>query len=40
MKKLRFTDKHIIFALKLDELGTSVPEVCRKLSTSDSTFHT
>ncbi|TCQ69895.1 transposase [Raoultella ornithinolytica] len=36
MKKSRFTEEQIIFALKQAELGTSVPDVCRKLSISDS----
>lgn len=31
MKKSRFTDGKIAFALKQAELWTSVPDVCRKL---------
>lgn len=38
MKKSRFTEEQIVFALKQAELGTSVPEVCRKLGISDATF--
>jgi putative transposase len=40
MKKSRFTEEQIVFALKLAELGTSVPDVCRKLGISDATFYT
>lgn len=32
MKKSRFTEEQIAFALKPAELGTSVPEVRRKLA--------
>ena len=37
-EKSRFTEEQIVFALKQAELGTSVPEVCRKLGISDATF--
>jgi putative transposase len=40
MKKSRFTEEQIVFALKQAELGTPVPEVCRKLGISDATFYT
>jgi len=40
MKKSRFTEEQIVFALKQAELGTSVPDVCRKLGISDATFCT
>ncbi len=40
MKKSRFTEEQIVFALKQAELGTSVPEVYRKLGISDATFYT
>ena len=36
MKKSRFTEEQIIFALKHAELGTSEPDVCRKLGISPS----
>lgn len=39
MKKLRFAEEQIIFALKQAELGTYVPDVCRKLGVSDATFY-
>lgn len=39
MKKSRFTEEQIAFALKPAELGTSVPEVRRKLGISDATFY-
>lgn len=40
MKKSRFTEEQIVFALKQAELGTSVPDVCRKLGILDATFYT
>ncbi len=40
MKKSRFTEEQIVFALKQAELETSVPEVCGKQSISDATFYT
>lgn len=39
MEKSRFTEEQIIFALKQAELGTSVPDVCRKHAISDATFY-
>jgi len=40
MKKSRFAEEKIVFTLKQAEQGTSVPDVCRKLSISDATFYT
>ena len=39
MKKSRLTEEQIVFALRQAELGTPVPEVCRKLGISDATFY-
>lgn len=39
MKKSRFTEEQIAFALKQAELGTAVPEICRKMGISDATFY-
>lgn len=39
MKKSRFTEEQIAFALKQNELGVSVEEVCRKIGISDATFY-
>ena len=39
MKKSKFTDQQIAFALKQAETGTSVEEVCRKLGVSQQTFY-
>ncbi|SCC19131.1 Transposase [Kosakonia oryziphila] len=40
IKKSRFTEEPIVFALKLAELGTPVPEVYRKPGISDATLYT
>lgn len=39
MKKSKFTEQQIVFALKQAELGISVDEVCRKLGISEATFY-
>lgn len=39
MKKTRFTEQQIAFALKQAETGTSVAEVVRKLGVSEATFY-
>ncbi|VWC16802.1 putative transposase [Burkholderia arboris] len=39
MKKSKFTEEQIAFALKQAELGTKVEEICRKLGTSEATFY-
>lgn len=39
MKKSRFTEQQIAFALKQAESGISIDEVCRKLGISEATFY-
>jgi putative transposase len=39
VKKSKFTEEQIAFALKQNEVGTSVEEVCRKMGISDATFY-
>jgi putative transposase len=39
MKKKRYTEEQISFALKQAEYGTPVDEVCRKLGVSEQTFY-
>jgi putative transposase len=39
MKKTRFTEEQIAFALRQAETGTSVAEVCRKIGISEATFY-
>ena len=38
MKKSKFTEAQIAFALKQSETGTGVEEICRKMGTSQATF--
>jgi putative transposase len=38
MKKSRFTDQQVAFALQQTETGTPVEEVCRKMGISQATF--
>ncbi len=40
MKKTRYTEEQIAFALKHTETGTRVEEVCRKMGISEATFYT
>jgi putative transposase len=40
VKKSRYTEQQIAYALKQAELGTPVEEVCRKMGISDATFYT
>ena len=39
MKKSRYTEEQIAFALKQAEVGTPVAEVCRKLGIAEQTFY-
>jgi len=38
MRKSRYAEEQIAFALKQAELGTAVAEVCRKMGVSEATF--
>ena len=39
MKRSKFTDQQIAFALQQAETGTAVAEICRKLGISEATFY-
>src|SRR5450432_4796158 len=39
MKKSKFTEAQIVFAIKQAESGVTVEEVCRKLGVSQQTFY-
>ena len=39
MKKSKFTEQQIVFALKQAESGIRVDEVCRKMGISEPTFY-
>lgn len=39
MKKSKFTEAQILFALKQSETGVAVAEVCRKIGVSEATFY-
>jgi putative transposase len=39
MKRKRFTEEQIAYALRQAESGTPVAEVCRKLGISEQTFY-
>jgi putative transposase len=39
MKKARFTESQIVAAIKKQESGVSVRDVCRELGISDATFY-
>jgi len=39
MKKSKFTEEQIAFALRQEEAGTPVPDIVRKLGVSEATFY-
>ena len=39
MKKSRFTEEQIAYALRQVETGTKVSEVCRKMGVAEATFY-
>jgi putative transposase len=39
MKRSKFTESQIIFALRQAETGVKVQEVCRKMGISEATFY-
>ncbi len=39
MKRKRYSDEQIAFALRQAERGTAVEEICRKLGVSEATFY-
>jgi putative transposase len=40
MKKSRFTEEQIIYALRLADSGQAVVDVCRQLGVSEATYYT
>jgi len=39
MKKSKFTEEQITFALRQVDTGTNVDEICRKMSISQATYY-
>ena len=39
MKKSKFTEAQIVFAIKQSEQGVKVEEICRKVGISEATFY-
>jgi putative transposase len=40
MKRSRFSEEQIAYALRLAESGTSVVDVCRQIGVSEATYYT
>ena len=40
MKKSKFTEEQIAFALRQADTGTKIPEICREMGISQATFYT
>ena len=40
MKRSRFTEEQIAYALRLAESGTAVVDVCRQIGVSEATYYT
>ena len=40
MKRKRYTEEQIVYALKQAENGTTVAELCRTMGVSEATFYT
>jgi len=39
MKRKRYTEQQIVFALQQAEAGTAVAEICRKMGIAEQTFY-
>jgi putative transposase len=39
MKKTKYTEEQIAFALRQEEAGTPVGDICRKMGISEATFY-
>ncbi len=39
MKKSKFTEAQIVFAIKQSEQGVTVEEICRRMGISEATFY-
>ena len=39
MRKSRFTEEQIAYAMRQAEAGTPAPEICRKMGISEQTFY-
>ena len=39
MKRSKFTEEQVAYALRQAEAGTAVPDVCRQLGISEATFY-